>query len=82
MQEKTRSIKLPEFVWDALDADAERCRRSSQKQIEALLVTFYEIEDVEISQRKMEILGEIMPRGEKKIKVLPQSARVEKKKVG
>ncbi len=80
--EKVRSIRLPEKVWDALDADAERCRRSSQKQIEALLVTFYEIEDVEISHRRMEILGEIMPRGEKKIKVLPQAARVEKKKAG
>jgi len=79
MQEKTRSIKLPEFVWDALDADAARCRRSSQKQIEALLVTFYEIEDVEISQRKMEILGELMPRSDKGIKVLP-NAKTEKKK--
>jgi len=80
MQEKTRSIKLPEFVWDALDADAERCRRSSQKQIEALLVTFYEMEDVEISQRKMEILGEIMPKGETSIKVLPSAAKVARKK--
>lgn len=80
MQQKTRSIKLPEFVWDALDADAERCRRSSQKQIEALLVTFYEIADVEIEARRMEILGEIMPKGEKKIKVLPEAANVGKRK--
>ena len=53
MSEKVRSIRLPEFVWNALDADAERCRRSSQKQIEALLVTFYEIDDVEINKAKL-----------------------------
>lgn len=59
--EKTRSIRLPEFVWDALDADAERCRRSSQKQIEALLSTFYDIADVEISRSKLKMLGELVP---------------------
>jgi hypothetical protein len=81
--EKTRSIRLPETVWDALDADAARCRRSSQKQIEALLVTFYEIEDVEINKQSLEILGEIMPRGGKGIKVLGTTAHVGgKKKAG
>ncbi len=50
--EKVRSIRLPESVWDALDADAARCRRSSQKQIEALLVTFYEMESVEINKQQ------------------------------
>lgn len=81
--EKTRSIRLPETVWDALDADAVRCRRSSQKQIEALLVTFYEIQDVEINKQSLEILGEIMPRGNKGnkgIKVLSGEVRIEKKK--
>lgn len=61
MSEKARSIRLPENIWNALDADAERCRRSSQKQIEALLVTFYEIEDVEINKSKLKMLGELVP---------------------
>ena len=81
--EKTRSIRLPESVWDALDADAVRCRRSSQKQIEALLVTFYELESVEINKQSLEILGEIMPRagkGSQGIKVLPGTAHVGDKK--
>ena len=81
--EKTRSIRLPESVWNALDADAVRCRRSSQKQIEALLVTFYELEDVEINKQSLEILGEIMPRAKTGVKILPGSAKVgDKKKAG
>ena len=78
--EKTRSIRLPESVWNALDADAERCRRSSQKQIEALLVTFYEMDDVEINKQQLEIVGELLPRGRKTIPVLPGGAVIEKKK--
>ncbi len=80
--EKTRSIRLPESVWNALDADAVRCRRSSQKQIEALLVTFYEIEDVEINKQSLEILGEIMPRAKTGIKVLGTAHVGDKKKAG
>ncbi len=65
--EKARSIRLPETVWNALDEDAQRCRRSSQKQIEALLVTFYEMEDVEINQRQLGIVGELLPRSKRKL---------------
>lgn len=84
MGEKTRSIRLPESVWNALDEDATRCRRSSQKQIEALLVTFYEMESVEINQQSLQILGQIMPRDDRTIKMLKQTARVEpdKRKAG
>lgn len=76
--EKVRSIRLPEYVWDALDRDAARCRRSSQKQIEAILVTIYQVDDVELDkealasvgnrapkQQKAEMLGEIDPQGGK-----------------
>ena len=80
--EKTRSIRLPESVWDALDADAVRCRRSSQKQIEALLVTFYELESVEINKQSLEILGEIMPRAKTSIKVLGTARVGDRKKAG
>lgn len=75
--EKTRSIRLPEKVWDALDEDAARCRRSSQKQIEALLVSFYEMSDVEINKESLEILGKIMSNEKKTIKMLKQTASVE-----
>lgn len=78
--DKTRSIRLPEKVWDALDADAARCRRSSQKQIEALLVSFYEMGDVEINQESLTMLGEIMSHGKKTIKMLKETTSVEKRK--
>lgn len=68
--EKVRSIRLPEKVWDALDADAERCRRSSQKQIEALLVTFYEMESVEINKQQLEFVGELLPKSKTKMPLI------------
>lgn len=48
--ERPRSIRLPDVFWDALADDARRCKRSSQKQLEAILATLYNIEDVEISK--------------------------------
>ncbi|HEX8568200.1 MAG TPA: hypothetical protein VF648_21345 [Pyrinomonadaceae bacterium] len=58
-KEKGRSIRFPQELWDALDRDAERCKRSSQKQLEALLMTYYEIDNVEIDKKKLEqIRGE------------------------
>lgn len=41
---KPRSINLPTYVWQALDKDAKRCRRSAVKQIEAILVRYYNLE--------------------------------------
>ena len=79
--EKTRSIRLPESVWDALDADATRCRRSSQKQIEALLVTFYEMESVEINKQQLEFVGELLPSGKTKVSVMEVASETQEKKI-
>ncbi len=79
--EKTRSIRLPESVWDALDADATRCRRSSQKQIEALLVTFYEMESVEINKQQLEFVGELLPSGKTKVSVTEVAPETQEKKI-
>lgn len=78
--EKVRSIRLPEYVWDALDEDAARCRRSSQKQIEALLVSFYEIGNVEINKQSLEILGELMPQSKTKMSLIEAHIENQKKK--
>lgn len=48
-----RSIRFPRSLWDAIDADAQRCKRSAVKQLEALLATFYGLEDVEIDKRRL-----------------------------
>lgn len=51
---KTRSITLPLAVWSALDEDAERCKRSSLKQIEALLSAYYGLGRSEIDVDRLQ----------------------------
>jgi len=41
---KTRSVVFPAWLWDAIDKDAKRCRRSTTKHLEALLVVAYGFE--------------------------------------
>lgn len=43
-----RSIRFPRKLWEAIDQDAKRCRRSAVKQLEAILLSYYEIEDVDL----------------------------------
>lgn len=40
----TRSIRLPNYVWKALDDDAKRCRRSPVRQLEAMLARYYNLD--------------------------------------
>lgn len=80
MKEKARSIRLPERIWDALDADAERCRRSSQKHLEALLVSFYNMDNVEIQSDSLEMIGKLMPNSKRKISVTDTGKQNNKKK--
>lgn len=51
---KPRSIILPTYIWDALDKDAVRCRRSATKQIEAILVRYYDLDaNVELDEEAL-----------------------------
>lgn len=70
--EVVRSIRLPKRVWDALDKDAARCRRSSVKQLEALLVTYYGLDDVEIDKDALDVLraDRHLDKGRKEIPVV------------
>jgi hypothetical protein len=43
-----RPARLPQKLWLALDSEADRCRRSSIKQLEAILLQYYGFEDVEL----------------------------------
>jgi hypothetical protein len=45
---ESRLIRMPPEVWVALDQDAARCRRSSTRQLEAVLVAYYGLEDVNL----------------------------------
>ncbi len=63
----SRTVRLPAFVWRALDEDAERCRRSANRQIEAILVRYYELEaDVELSEPQITRTASAVSRRERK----------------
>jgi hypothetical protein len=52
---KPRSIHLPVWLWEFLDKDAKRCKRSATKQLEALLTLCYDPEaDIEINRDKLD----------------------------
>jgi hypothetical protein len=43
-----RLIELPMELWNALDAEAERCRRTPLKHLDALLTVYFRIGNVEL----------------------------------
>lgn len=48
---KPRLIQLPTKLWEAIDKDAKRCRRSVVKQVEAILLSYFELEDVDLNSQ-------------------------------
>lgn len=56
-----RSIRFTARLWDAIDQDARRCKRSSQKHLEAILETYYGIQDVEIDMPRIEEVRNLAP---------------------
>ncbi len=51
---KTRSIYFPDELWDAIGKDAERCKRTPLKQMEAILLTYYELGDIELDYERFQ----------------------------
>lgn len=55
MEYQPRSIRFPQALWDRIDRDAERCKRSAVKHLEALLETYYRLsESIELNSEAME----------------------------
>ena len=75
-----RTFYFERELWEKLDEDAKRCLRSSTKQMEAILKTYFGAADVDLNKEGIELLGEIMPKGQKGIKILSGAAEVGKKK--
>lgn len=61
---KNRAIYLPADVDKAFNEDADRCGRSFVKHVEALIVTYLEVRDVEL--RNISSVRESMKKGAKK----------------
>lgn len=65
--EKPRSIRLSADIWQVVDEDARRCRRSAVKQIEAILVRYYDLEpSIELDEIKLARTAEVVSRPRKK----------------
>lgn len=73
-------IRFPKSLWQAIDADAQRCRRSSVKQMEAVLSAYYELGDVEINRENLQMVGELMPTSKTKMPVVEAKIIQRKKK--
>jgi hypothetical protein len=47
-EEKVRSIRLPKRIWRLLDRDADRCDRTTNGQLKAILKAYYKVSNVEL----------------------------------
>lgn len=56
-----RTFIFDKELWAKLDDDAKRCLRSSTKQMEAILKTYFGVGDVELDKNGLEMLGELRP---------------------
>lgn len=75
-----RTFIFEKSLWSKLDEDAKRCGRSSVKQLEAILKTYYQVEDVELNQQSLEILGDLMPHSRRKMPMITTEMETAKKK--
>ncbi len=75
-----RTFYFPKSLWAKLDEDARRCRRSSVKQLEAILLTYYGVEDVEMDKQPLEALGELLSHSKTKLPLFETENENQKKK--
>ncbi len=77
---KQKLIPFTEELEKAIEKDAGRCRRSFVRQVEAVLMTYYNIADVEVDRTPLEILGELNATSKKKTPVVEITSKKSKKK--
>lgn len=79
-EEKSKLIPFSRELEQAIEADAARCRRSFVRQVEAVLMTYYRIQDVEISKQSLEFIGELMPKSKTTLPLIEAVVETRKKK--
>jgi hypothetical protein len=79
-EEQARSIRFPRALWTAIDEDAQRCRRSAVKQMEAIFMAYYGLEDVGLNSETLELIGQMAPGGKAKTAVIDISGKKTKKR--
>lgn len=75
-----RTFYFEKELWTKLDDDAKRCLRSSTKQMEAILKTYFNVEDVDLNSAGLEMLGKLAPRSAKKTPLVEAEKENQKKK--
>ena len=78
-EEKSKLIPFSKELEEVIEADAKRCRRSFVRQVEAVLMTYYGIEDVEVDRERLVMLGEIAKNG-RKSQIIEVKNKANKKK--
>jgi hypothetical protein len=68
--DQPRSIRFPKQLWKVIDEDAKRCKRSSVKQLEAILAGYYGLADTRINRERLQLIGELSGKSNKPMEVL------------
>lgn len=56
--ERPRSIRFPQWLWDEIDREALRCKRSAVKQMEVVLAAYYRQDNANIDTSKIDKIAE------------------------
>jgi hypothetical protein len=75
-----RTFYFEKELWAKLDDDAKRCLRSSTKQMEAILKTYFDVSDVDLSKAGVEMLGELAPNSKRKTPLIEVAPEKKKKR--
>jgi hypothetical protein len=74
-----RTFIFEKELWAQLDADAKRCLRSSTKQLEAILKTYFGASDVGLNEAGLEMLGELAPHSARKTPLIEAADKKKKR---
>lgn len=55
--DRPRSIRFPQWLWDEIDRDAERCNRSAVKQMETVLTAYYRGDQTALNTTRLDEMG-------------------------
>jgi hypothetical protein len=55
--ERPRTVRMPQWIWDALDREAQDCKRSSVKQLETVLTVYYRGKVSEVDKDHLEAMS-------------------------
>lgn len=74
-----RTFYFEKSLWAKLDDDARRCLRSSTKQMEAILKTYFGVEEVDLNESGLELLGELAPHSKQPARLIETAAKKKKR---